>query len=149
MTDAVTIDRTFAAPISTLWEMWTQGEHFANWYGPPGCSIPVAELDLRPGGRRHVCMAMDTPDGPMQMWFVGAFTTIEEPSRLVYTETIGDADGNAVPDAAPMTEVTVELTAVDDASTRVVMTHAGIPADSPGAQGWAMAFDKLEALLAR
>ena len=30
----------------------------------------------------------------------------------------------------------------------MVMTHAGIPADSPGAAGWAMAFDKLSAYLA-
>jgi hypothetical protein len=27
----------------------------------------------------------------------------------------------------------------------MVMTHAGIPADSPGAAGWAMALDKLAA----
>ena len=27
--------------------------------------------------------------------------------------------------------------------TKMVMTHAGIPADSPGAAGWATAFDKL------
>jgi hypothetical protein len=25
----------------------------------------------------------------------------------------------------------------------MVMTHAGIPADSPGAVGWTMAFDKM------
>jgi hypothetical protein len=27
----------------------------------------------------------------------------------------------------------------------MVMTHSGIPSDSPGAAGWAMAFDKLVA----
>jgi hypothetical protein len=30
----------------------------------------------------------------------------------------------------------------------MVMTHAGIPSDSPGAVGWAMAFDKLARRLA-
>jgi len=30
----------------------------------------------------------------------------------------------------------------------MVMTHAGIPADSPGAMGWNMALDKLESHLA-
>jgi hypothetical protein len=29
--------------------------------------------------------------------------------------------------------------------TKMVMTHAGIPGDSPGAAGWAMALDKLAA----
>ena len=41
-----------------------------------------------------------------------------------------------------MTEVRVELEAVDG-GTKMVMTHSGIPSDSPGASGWAMAFDKL------
>ena len=27
------------------------------------------------------------------------------------------------------------------------MTHTGVPSESPGAAGWAMAFDKLTALL--
>ena len=31
------------------------------------------------------------------------------------------------------------------ARTKIVMTHVGIPADSPGAAGWAMAIDKLAA----
>ena len=48
-----------------------------------------------------------------------------------------------MPEGHPTTtEVIVEL---DDADgrTRMVVTHAGIPADSPGAAGWAMALDKL------
>ena len=44
------------------------------------------------------------------------------------------------------TEVTVELEAVGD-RTKMVMTHAGVPSDSPGAVGWQMAFDKLAARL--
>ena len=31
--------------------------------------------------------------------------------------------------------------------TRMVMTHVGVPAGSPGAMGWTMAFDKLAAYL--
>jgi hypothetical protein len=44
------------------------------------------------------------------------------------------------------TEVRVEL---DDVGgrTKMVMTHAGIPADSPGAAGWTMALNKLAARL--
>jgi hypothetical protein len=46
------------------------------------------------------------------------------------------------------TEVRVELENVDG-RTRMVMTHAGIPSDSPGAAGWAMALDKLAAHVER
>jgi hypothetical protein len=45
------------------------------------------------------------------------------------------------------TEVRVEL---DDLGgrTKQVLTHTGIPADSPGASGWMMALDKLAAHVA-
>jgi hypothetical protein len=42
------------------------------------------------------------------------------------------------------TEVRVELEDVGG-QTSMVMTHSGIPADSPGAAGWTMALDKLAA----
>jgi hypothetical protein len=42
--------------------------------------------------------------------------------------------------------VIVELKEVGG-RTRMVMTHVGIPKDSPGAAGWTMAFDKLAALV--
>ena len=48
-----------------------------------------------------------------------------------------------MPDGHPeTTEVIVELDAVDG-KTKMTMTHVGVPADSPGASGWNMAFDKL------
>lgn len=151
--DAVVIERTFDAPIELVWQAWTEGEHFAQWYGPQGFTIPVAEMDATVGGRRHICMA--SPDGSMKMWFVGEYRVVEPTAKLVYTEAMSDEDGNllspsamGMPGDEPMiTEVTVELSADGD-GTAVVMTHAGIPADSPGAQGWAMAFDKLAAKLA-
>ena len=45
-----------------------------------------------------------------------------------------------------VTEVTVEFRDLGD-STNLVLTHAGVPADSPGATGWNMALDKLAARL--
>lgn len=152
---SVTIERTLEAPQQLVWDMWTKPEHFASWYGPQGASIPVANMDVQVGGTRHVCMTMQTPNGEMQMWFVGEFRVIEAPNRLVYTESMSDADGNVIdpaamgmPDDHPtVTEITVELEDLDG-RTRMVMTHAGIPSDSPGAMGWNMAFDKLEARLA-
>jgi hypothetical protein len=45
------------------------------------------------------------------------------------------------------TEVRVELEAVGS-RTELVVTHVGIPADSPGATGWVMALDKLDAHVA-
>jgi uncharacterized protein YndB with AHSA1/START domain len=89
------------------------------------------------------------------MWFVGEHREVDPDTRLVYTEAMADEHGALLAPAAMgmpgdhpvVTEVTVELEAVDG-RTRMVMTHRGVPADSPGASGWTMAFAKLDRLVA-
>ncbi len=150
----VVIERSFDAPVELVWAMWTEPEHFKAWYGPTGAEIPVAEMDVRVGGHRLVGMSMQTPNGTMQMWFTGEYLEVVENRRLVYTEAMCDADGNITPpsemgmpdDHPTTTQVIVELDD-DDGKTKMTMTHAGVPADSPGAAGWTMAFDKLLAHL--
>jgi uncharacterized protein YndB with AHSA1/START domain len=150
--EAVRIERSFDAPVDLIWQMWTDPEHFAAWYGPDGSTIPVARMDVRVGGTRLVCMEMQTPNGPMQMWFTGEYRDVVENERLVYTESMSDENGNVMtasdlnmPEDHPTTtEVRVELEDVGG-RTNMVMTHAGIPSDSPGATGWTMALDKLAA----
>jgi uncharacterized protein YndB with AHSA1/START domain len=142
----VVIERTFDAPIDLVWRMWTDGAQFASWYGPSGASILVAELDVRVGGRRRVGMEVSTPDGPMRMWFGGEHRTVDGPTLLVYSEQVTDEAGSPMAGGRP-TEVRVELSEADG-GTRMVMTHLGLPSDSPGATGWEMAFDKLTAALA-
>jgi uncharacterized protein YndB with AHSA1/START domain len=144
------IERTFEAPPDLIWKMWTQPEHFAAWYGPTGASIPVAKMDVRVGGARLVCMEMSTPDGAMKMWFSGEYLEVIENQRLVYTDAMSDENGNVMSpeqtgipaDHPTTTEVRVELEEVSR-GTKMKLTHIGIPAESPGAGGWAMAFDKL------
>jgi uncharacterized protein YndB with AHSA1/START domain len=148
--ESVALERVFDAPIDLVWKMWTDPASFKAWYGPAGATVPVAELDVWPGGRRRVCMAV----GPNQMWFTGQHLEVIEPTRLVYTETIADEDGNPMspeslgmpPKTPGTTEVTVVLDEVAHA-TRVTLTHAGVPAESGAARGWQAAFDKLAAEL--
>ena len=148
--DAIVIERIFAAPIEVVWKMWTEGVHFQRWYGPQGMSIPVAEMDVQVGGKRLICMEMPTPKGNMTMWFTGEYREVSPHTRLVYTDSMADEHGNVIDPAAmgmpadhpKVTEVTVLLEAVDG-QTKMVMTHAGISADSGGAGGWKQAFDKL------
>jgi uncharacterized protein YndB with AHSA1/START domain len=153
--NAVVIERTLDAPAGLIWQMWTQPEHFAAWYGPDGATIPVATMDVRVGGTRLVCMEMEAPDGTMRMWFTGEYREVVENKRLLYTESLSDARGNVLspsdvglPAGHPTTtEVLVELDDLDG-RTKMVLTHVGIAADSPGGTGWTMALDKLAAHLA-
>ena len=148
--NAVIIERSFAAPAALVWQMWTEPEHFKKWYGPKGFTVPVAEMDVRVGGRRLVCMA--SPDGSMQMWTAGEHTVVLPHRQLAYTESPSDADGNPVsppgmPEGFPMTtEVTVSLES-NGSQTRMVLTHAGVPASSGAGGGWNQAFDKLAELV--
>lgn len=149
-TDAVVIERIWDASPRLIWQLWTDPEHFKAWYGPDGATIPVAEMDVRVGGRRLLCMEVETPGGPRQMWFTGEYLELVEDRRLVYTESMSDENGNVLapedlgmPDGYPTTtRVTVELEGLDG-RTKMILTHTGVPEDSPGAAGWEMAFDKL------
>ena len=152
--NSVVIERLFDAPPDLIWQMWTEPEHFKAWYGPGGVTTPVATMDVRVGGTRLVCMEMQSPAGPRQMWFTGEYREVVKNKRLVYTESMSDETGNVItpselgmPDGHPTTtEVIVELEDLGG-RTKMVMTHVGVPADSPGAMGWTAAFDKLAAHL--
>ncbi|SFS01966.1 SRPBCC family protein [Yoonia litorea] len=154
MTEWVKITRSFDAPIADVWDMWTDPAKFQSWYGPMGFSVPVAEMDVTVGGTRKINMAMETPERKMSMWFTGLYKVVDAPNRLVYTESMCDPNGNVIspkdmgmPEGTPeVTEVTVELSE-QDGKTVMVMTHAGVPAGTPGEGGWNMAFDKLGGLL--
>ncbi|WP_420629625.1 SRPBCC family protein [Candidatus Leptofilum sp.] len=152
--DAVVVERIFEAPIDLVWQMWASAEHFKQWYGPHGFSIPVAKMDVQVGGKRLVCMEMQTPDGSRQMWTTGEYLEVVPTTRLVYTDSMADADGNVLsPAAMGMPEGTPETTQVTvvledlNGRTKMTMTHAGVPADSPGASGWNQAFEKLAAYI--
>lgn len=61
---------------------------------------------------------------------------------------MADEGGTPTVDQPP-TEVRVDLTSLGADSTRMTMTHLGIPPGSPGATGWNMAFDVLADALGR
>jgi len=149
----VIIERSFEAPIETVWKMWTDVALFKQWYGPNGMQIPVAEMNVTVGGARKICMEMKQGDHTMAMWFSGEYKEVSAPSRLVYTESMCDENGDIIsPQSMGMseghpdvTEVIVELSD-DNGKTKMKMIHIGIPAGSNGAGGWNQAFDKLAAL---
>lgn len=142
--DAIVIERVFDAPVDVIWAMWTEPEHYKNWYGPQGFTVPVANMDVRVGGKRLFCMA--SPDGSMKMWLAGEYTEIVPTQRLVYTENMADEHGNILPPPDGFPEMTVITVLLEDLNgrTKMLMTHAGVPASDEGAsEGWAKAMDKL------
>jgi uncharacterized protein YndB with AHSA1/START domain len=150
----VKITQEFDASIETVWAMWTDPDLFKKWYGPKGMTVPVAQMDIAVGGVRKICMEMKTPERSMSMWFTGVFKEINPPYRLVYTESMCDADGTIIspqsmgmPEGHPdVTEVIVDLSTSGN-KTVMTMVHAGVPEGSAGAGGWMQAFAKLAELV--
>jgi uncharacterized protein YndB with AHSA1/START domain/DNA-binding transcriptional ArsR family regulator len=79
--------RVANAPRSLVWEMWTNPEHVAHWLlGPDGWTMPVCEIDLRPGGAWH--FVWRRADGT-EMGMRGEYREVVPPERLVRTECWG------------------------------------------------------------
>jgi uncharacterized protein YndB with AHSA1/START domain len=57
----LTISRLLNAPRELVWEVWTQPEHIANWWGPNGFSTTIQVMDLQAGGKWD--LVMHGPDG--------------------------------------------------------------------------------------
>ena len=75
----VVMTRLYDAPRALVWKAITAPAHVRQWWGGPGFSNPVCEMDVRPGGRwTHV---MRFPDGrELSLDFV--FLEVEAPSLL-------------------------------------------------------------------
>ena len=75
------------APRALVFEAHTSPEHVPHWLtGPEGWTMPVCEIDLRPGGEWHFVWRRD--DGS-EMDMRGEYREVEPPARLVNTESWG------------------------------------------------------------
>ena len=82
--------RIFDAPSKAVWDAWTNPEQFKQWYMPAPFSIAACEFDLRPGGKLRV--DTQAPDGSI-MPMSGEFKVVEEPLKLIMTNSPLDASG--------------------------------------------------------
>jgi uncharacterized protein YndB with AHSA1/START domain len=81
------VTRVFDAPRRLVFDAWTSPKHLPRWMlGPEGWTMPVCEIDLRPGGA-HRCVWRGA-DGT-EMEIRGVYKEIKPPGRLVSTESWG------------------------------------------------------------
>ncbi len=83
----VAMTRVFDAPRRLVFEAWTNPQHVPHWMlGPEGWTMPVCEIDLRPGGEWH--FVWRRANGT-EMAMRGQYREIAPPERLVSTELWG------------------------------------------------------------
>lgn len=84
----LTLERTFNAPVATVWKAWTDPKMLEQWWGPDNVTIPTCEVDLRVGGTFYIVMEAGAAMGPYKgtLWPMRAeFTTVEPNKKLSYT----------------------------------------------------------------
>jgi uncharacterized protein YndB with AHSA1/START domain len=83
----IVITRAFDAPRRLVFEAYTNPEHLPHWMlGPQGWTMPVCEIDLRPGGAWHFGWRHSNGQ---QMEMRGVYREVTPPERLVSTESWG------------------------------------------------------------
>jgi uncharacterized protein YndB with AHSA1/START domain/catechol 2,3-dioxygenase-like lactoylglutathione lyase family enzyme len=87
------ITRVLDAPRELVWAAWTDPKHLPHWYGAKGWTLPVCEVDLRPGGSYRFVQA--GPDASTMTSF-GVYREVTPPERLVCTEAFEGVAGEAV-----------------------------------------------------
>ncbi len=136
----LTLSRTFDAPISLVWEAWTNAKHIAQWWGPKGMETKIIRHEFKMGGSWEYAMTM--PDGNA---FIadGVYTLIVEMEKIFSSANF-----------KPMTEG-VEIQALFEANgekTNFIFNVVHPSAAYCQAQekmgfmsGWGSVFDRLEA----
>jgi uncharacterized protein YndB with AHSA1/START domain len=69
-----------------VFEMWTDPERVAPWWGPKGFTITTHDMDVRPGGEWR--FVMHGPDGVDYQNKI-VYIEIAKPERLVYSHVSG------------------------------------------------------------
>jgi uncharacterized protein YndB with AHSA1/START domain len=84
----IVVTRVVEAPRGLVFEAYTNPEHLPHWMlGPDGWTMPICEIDLRPGGAWH--FVWRRADGT-EMEMRGLYKEIVRPERLVSTESWDD-----------------------------------------------------------
>jgi uncharacterized protein YndB with AHSA1/START domain len=118
------LERIFDAPRELVFKAFSDNEHLKRWFGPKGWSLPISNIDFRPGGVWHYCMKCTDESQEyfgQESWGRTVFHEIVEPERIVYVDSFSDAEGNIV---EGMPETLVTNTFVEHEGKTKLISHA-------------------------
>lgn len=137
---SLTLRRRFDAAPAKVWRAWTEPQALKQWFGPAEIvSVPVAEIDLRPGGRFRVVMRAG--DGERHE-VSGRYLELVPERRLVFSWAWASTPER-------VSRVTVQIEP-DGRGAALTLTHEQFfdeAARDGHHHGWTGSMVKLEALL--
>ena len=142
--DELRITRTFDAPASVLFALWSEPRHMKRWMGPANFTCPEVEIDFRVGGT-YRAMIKSAERG--ENWFGGVYREIEQDRRLVFTFA-WDNDG---PSTGVETLVTITFEERDGKTVQTFHQKPFLSVERRDSHvgGWNGAFDKQQAYAAK
>jgi uncharacterized protein YndB with AHSA1/START domain len=138
--DDLIIRRSFDAPASLVFSLWSEPGHMRQWMGPHGFECCAVEIDFRVGGTYRAMIKSPEHD---ENWFGGVYREIERDKRLVFTFA-WDNDG---PSAG--VEMLITITFEEHAGKTTQTFHQTRFLDAAARDrhmgGWNSSFDKQQA----
>ena len=138
------INRTIRTTRDKAFQAWTDPKQLKKWFAvADGFTTPIAEVDLRVGGRYR--LGMKAPGDNPILIVGGVYQAISAPERLIFTWCWESTDADE-----PETLVTVEFFE-KDGLTEIKLRHelfADISQRDKHGDGWAGCFYHLERLFA-
>lgn len=160
--DIFVINRTFEAPLSLMFEMFTNPKHVAQWLPPSGMNMEYLNADIKPGGTSFYKMMGNN----LEMYGKAFYQEITKPNRIVYSQIFCDKNENVsrhplaptwpekmlttitlTDEGNDQTRVTIKWEVVGNATAAELETFNQSKAGMT--QGWGGSFDKLDAYLAK
>jgi uncharacterized protein YndB with AHSA1/START domain len=90
----VVVSRIFPVPPDQAWRAWSESDLVKQWWGPTGFSCPLADVDLRVGGRTLVAMRAPAEFGGGDMYSTWTYSEVVPHSRIEYVFNFADPQGN-------------------------------------------------------
>jgi len=140
------ITRVFDAPRERVFDAWTDGKQFGQWFGPHDVTTVYCEIDARTGGSWRLLGR----NAQRTFAVSGKYLEVKRPERLVFTFAWHDKGDHGQP-REHETTVRIELRALGD-RTEMTMTQGAFLDGTAVAnhnRGWSQSFEKLATLLGR
>ena len=149
----VRVVRDFKAPRTLVWDAHTKPELVRRWMlGPPGWSMPVCDMDVRPGGKYRWRWRSDSNGA--EFGFFGTFHEVDAPALTVHEEHYDPGTMTADMDTTQPAIIRTAFTETSGITTlEMVMTFASkeirdMAVSTGMTDGMEMGYERLDRMFA-
>jgi uncharacterized protein YndB with AHSA1/START domain len=152
----VRVTRSFKAPRTLVWQAHTDPRLIPRWMsGMPGWSMPVCEMDVRPGGKYRWFWRAD--EGGQGFGFFGEFKEVDAPVTMTQEEYFDPGNAGEITGDMPVNNPSLNCTTFTETNgvtTLVLLIDYGSKAARDAAlstgmtDGMEISYTSLDTLLA-